>query len=73
MNTTRMLERVGCANRRIARLGLQDTVAIVYMAGEALLLNAAGRPLLRERGRPALAIGLLVLRFERTLFDFLGS
>lgn len=63
-NTDQMLRAVTRANERLAELGLQDVVAIVYTGGAARLLNIAGRVMMSEEGPPALACGLLVARFQ---------
>lgn len=68
-----MLDCVGWANRRIAAMGLDQTVCILYCARVALLVDAHGRTLDRQAAsddsgdtaRAAqVAIGVLLLRFE---------
>ncbi len=63
----RMLESVGWANERIARLGLEDAVAVVYTRGSARLLNALGRELLALEGDALSGCCLLVARLEGAL------
>lgn len=67
------------ANRRIARLGLGDHIALFHErhlgagAPYACLVDAAGEIFGAEPGVPAVAIPALVLRLERELIAVLNS
>jgi hypothetical protein len=68
--TNEMLDAVAWANRRLTRMGLENTACVVHTFNAARLLSAVGRELMvvdDGDGTMRGSVVLLMARFERAL------
>ena len=72
-DSERWYEIQAWANRRIAKLGLGDTLALFSerWGDVSYIVNASGRKILTEQGIPEVAVPELIRRLERSLWDLL--